>query len=95
MYVEISDGGLVDQSRPETPILDSSVEAFRELSIIGIKSTTIVILSEQLRDAIRGCVKYHPSMNWSGDVSEIIEPFTVLVHHFEDLQGLQPQQEPG
>lgn len=65
--------------------------AFEDITITEVLRTKIVINSKDLLEAIRGVIKYYPPDRLTGDTVEIMEPYAVLVHHFDELGDLQRQ----
>ena len=66
--------------------------AFEDITITLVVNTCIRINSEDLLEAIRGVIRYYPPNRLSGDTVEILEPYDVLVHHFDELEDLQRQR---
>ena len=52
-------------------------------------STSITIYSFQLLQTIRRLVAYYPGQNLVGDSILIQQPYTVIVHHLEELEAYQ------
>ena len=63
----------------------------QDINIGKVDKTRLVIHSQPLLKALRGCVKYFPGHTLTADTVEIIEPYPILIHHLDELEGLQEQ----
>ena len=63
----------------------------QDINIRKVDKTRLVIHSQPLLKALRGCVKYFPGHTLTADNVELIEPYPILIHHLNELEGLQDQ----
>ena len=63
----------------------------QDINIGKVGKTRLVIHSQPLLKALRGCVEYFPGHTLTADNVELIEPYPILIHHLGELEGLQDQ----
>ena len=66
----------------------------QDINIGKVDKTRLVIHSRPLLKALRECVKYFPGNTLTADNIELIEPYPILIHHLDELEGLQDQLNP-
>jgi hypothetical protein len=64
-------------------------------SIGAAPARSMRILSKAVMHALRSVVLYYPSQDLTGDVINIASPYTVLVHHYDELMEYREKFRPG
>ena len=91
-------GGVLARNAPEimpdgmkSPSAKSKRIKLQDINIDKVDKTRLVIHSQPLLKALRECVKYFPGQTLTADNVELIEPYPILIHHLDELEGLQNQ----
>jgi hypothetical protein len=66
---------------------------FQSIGATPVRSMRI--LSKAVMQALRSVVLYYPSQDLTGDVINIASPYTVLVHHYDELMERREKFRPG
>ena len=75
----------------KSPSAKSKRVKLQDINIAKVGKTRLVIHSQPLLKALRGCVKYFPGHTLTADNVELIEPYPILILHLDELEGLQKQ----
>ncbi|KAI9766662.1 MAG: hypothetical protein M1839_004785 [Geoglossum umbratile] len=89
-----------DSEGDSSPVIQMHTSAFgaswtkgptsiKDVSIHSVGRSRVVIFSQALLRALRNVVTYYPSQNLAGDSVTVHEPYSVVIHHLDELKALQ------
>ena len=66
----------------------------QDINIRKVGKPRLDIHSQPLLKALRECIKYFPGNSLTADHVKLKEPYPILIHHLDELEGLQKQLDP-
>ena len=67
---------------------DPEMQDVHNIAIEEFQSTKIILHSACLIETIRKAVSYYPSQAMTGETMTVVEPYSVLMHHLDDLMTI-------
>ena len=79
------------QEGVSTPVPQTDFDSvtFKDIKISAVHRARLVIRHQPLLETIRKCIRYYPGEPLTGAEVEIHEPYSVLVHHMDNLEEAQ------